>query len=155
MEKGQDVKTPDNVVNSTEQNQNNSQTHESANISTQEEAKITNLETAMVEEVDYATIQAENKRLAEENIGLKQEMVLIKSKVQEEYKDDVITLAKSLVNGDCDFAKAVEMVKEKHPNFFGPKVSISFSSPTPGGGPSGIDHDSFIAGIKNTFLGGK
>lgn len=49
----------------------------------------------------------------------------------------------------------LEKLKTDNAYLFEPSVKVSFSSPTPGGSPPDIDHDSFVAGIKNAFLGGK
>lgn len=81
---------------------------------------------------------------------------VLKLNIKEEYRDDAISLAENLVNGECDFTQALNNVIAKYPQFITtttPKLNL--------GGPTGglhnittNDRDAFVSGVKNKFLGG-
>ncbi len=159
QEKEQNTVTSSDNVNVTEQNQDNLQAQKSDKVCAQEEAKVTNSETAADEEIDYSIVKDQNESLIAENERLKkqnEEMALKNSTVKDWLKEDITTLANAeMARSGCNFSEAVEQVKKRHPNCFWNSSMLSFSCSTPGGSPPDIDHDSFVAGIKNTFLGGK
>lgn len=81
---------------------------------------------------------------------------VLKLNIKEEYRDDAISLAENLVNGECDFTQALNNVIAKYPQFITtttPKLNLD----GPTGGLHNIttnDRDAFVSGVKNKFLGG-
>lgn len=80
---------------------------------------------------------------------------VLKLNIKEEYRDDAISLAENLVNGECDFTQVLNNVIAKYPQFITtttPKLNL-------GGSTQGMIHntqknrDAFVSGIKNDFLG--
>ncbi len=99
-----------------------------------------------------------NKRLEElaaENEKLKKENAVLKLNIKEEYRDDAISLAENLVNGECDFTQALNNVIAKYPQFITTTTQkLNLGGPTGGLHITTNDRDAFVSGVKNKFLGG-
>lgn len=80
---------------------------------------------------------------------------VLKLNIKEEYRDDAISLAENLVNGECDFTQALNNVIAKYPQFITtttPKLNLC--GPTVGlHNITTNDRDAFVSGVKNKFLG--
>lgn len=119
-----------------------------AEFSEQEETK-TNTES----ETDNDLLN-QNKNLAAENATLKEELALLRLNIKEEFREDAITLAKPLVNDDCDLQQALTTVIEKYPQLVQRQPTLNLGGSTQGMRAKGSNNDAFIAGIKNNFFGG-
>lgn len=102
--------------------------------------------------------QLNAEELAAENTKLKKENAVLKLNISEEFREDAVLLADSMVNSECDFIQALNKVVEKYPQFVkaenkGPILNL-------GGPTQGMksripkERDAFVSGVKNNFLGG-
>ena len=64
-------------------------------------------------------LEQEKGTLAEENATLKAQLSALKAGVNAESVEDVVVLAKNLVNDDVDMDAAIQKVLEKYPHFKG------------------------------------
>lgn len=67
----------------------------------------------------YATLQSEFETTKAEHQKLSEEIVLTKAGVKDDYKEEVITLARAKVSDEMTFEKAIEAVIEKMPMVIG------------------------------------
>lgn len=124
-----------------------------------EEAAPTQEENTNTENSDTENGEQLNaEELAAENTKLKKENAVLKLNISEEFREDAVLLADSMVNSECDFTQALNKVVEKYPQFVkaenkGPILNL-------GGSTQGMksrtpkERDAFVSGVKNNFLGG-
>lgn len=121
---------------------------ETANDSEQQETEVN------TESENENDLLNQNMSLAAENASLREELTLLRLKIKDEFREDAMTLAKPLINDDCDLQQALTSVIEKYPQFVQkPTPTLNLGGSTQGIRATGNNNDAFVAGIKNNFLG--